>query len=59
MDSHVFPPTAIADKYKLIKNIVENSVEAEVAEDSENSIERHQELSNYGSLGKVAFQKSS
>jgi hypothetical protein len=47
------------DKYKFIKDIVENSVVAVVAEDSENSIERHQELSNYGSMGKAASVRSS
>jgi hypothetical protein len=50
----------IADKFNFIKNIVEKSVVPEVAEDSENSndmTERHQELSNYGSLGKAASQK--
>jgi hypothetical protein len=30
MQSHVFPPTAIADKFKFIKDIVEKSVVAEI-----------------------------
>jgi hypothetical protein len=50
----------IAEKTKLIKDIVENSVVAEVQSDGddEDMNERHQELSNYGSMGKAASVRS-
>ena len=56
---HHAPHSEIEDKTKFIKDIVEESVVAEVAEaaedseDSSDMTERHQELSQYGSMGKA------
>ncbi len=51
----------IKEKTKLIKDIVENSVAAEVHDDADDELmnERHQELSNYGSMGRAASVRSS
>ena len=51
----------IEEKTKLIKDIVENSVVAEVQNDvdDEDMNERHQELSYYGSMGRAASVRSS
>ena len=58
---HIMSQGIIEEKNKFIKEIVENSVVPEVHDDAddEDMNERHQELSNYGSMGRAASVRSS